>query len=380
MRLLPRVAAIWQQASPRFALNLVPFRLLARPVAPIPTTFPHIRCLHDDAKKKPDSALEQAAKDPPDDDQVKLETDNSAADSESAAEHAALEAPGDDTKTTAVRKGKKWGSDAQRAQLRKLIETQRAAGFPNLQKDWESERANGFPKSKQALEASRAAGFPGAKQSLKNQRAAGFPNAKKGLESQRAAGFPNLKKVAEIMRAAGFPSLKKAVEEQRASGWADQKKYHAEQQVSCYLELRSRRHAELLRDIESANQRKLAADPTFIPPPLPDLDSRPRVNYRRRLGTIPCPEPGCNSKLSNERTLAIHIQKMHSCYSIETPHKCEDPGCNQYFPTKKKASKHLFNVHRGPKPLCPVCDRVFSRHATLEQHLLLIHGIQPSPA
>lgn len=325
MRLLPRAAAIWQQASPRFALNLVPFRLLARPVAPISTTFPHIKCLHDDTKKKPDSAAEQAAKNP--------------------------QALGDDSETTAVEKRKKWGSDAQLAHNRKLIETQRANDFPNLKKAWE---------------ASRAAGFPNAKQSLKNQRAAGFPNAKKGRESQRAAGFPNMRKYRET---------------QRASGWADLKRYHAEQQALGYLESRQRYHAELLRNIEVANQRRLAEDPTFIPPALPDLDSRPRVRYPpRRSGTIPCPEPGCNSKLSNERTLAIHIQRKHSYYSMETSHKCKDPSCNKYFPTEKKALAHLNGVHRRRKPPCPVCDRIFSSPTALKQHLLQIHGIQPSPA
>ncbi|KAM0710640.1 hypothetical protein Q7P35_001378 [Cladosporium inversicolor] len=110
MRLLPRAVAIWQQASPRFALNLVPFRLLARPIAPISTTFPHIKCLHDDAEKKPDSALEQVAEDSPDDDQVKLEAENSAADSKSAPEHAALKALGDDAETTdCCSEGQKMG-------------------------------------------------------------------------------------------------------------------------------------------------------------------------------------------------------------------------------------------------------------------------------
>ena len=65
----------------------------------------------------------------------------------------------------------------------------------------------------------------------------------------------------EEQRALGFPVFKEYIEAQRANGW---------------LALRERHHAELLRDIEAANKRKLAEDPTFIPTPLPELESRLR--------------------------------------------------------------------------------------------------------
>lgn len=107
MRLLPRAADMWQQASLRFALNLVPFRVLARPLAPISAALPHIKCLHDDVKKKPDSVLEQEINNSPDNDQIKLEAEDSAADSESAPERAASEAPEDDAQITAVQNGKR---------------------------------------------------------------------------------------------------------------------------------------------------------------------------------------------------------------------------------------------------------------------------------
>lgn len=261
---------MWQHASSQLALNLVPCRILARPFAPISATILHIKHLHDDTKK-PDPALENEFKDSPADVKLKLEAQNSAADSESASEEAGLEALGNDVEITAPQKGGKLISDA--------------------------------------------------------RRVARNANHQKYLDEQRAAGFPILKRLREA---------------QRASGWAPQKKYDAEQRAIGYPNLRKSRHAKLLRDIEAANRRKLAEDPTFVPSPLPDFESMPRIAHRKYLATVPCPEPGCKQKLSNERTLALHILNKHtySRYSIDTPHKCKDPSCNKYFPTTQKASQH----------------------------------------
>ena len=392
---------MWQRAFPRLALNLVPFRVLARPVAPISTTVPHVKHLHDDTKK-PDPALDKDVRGSPADNQVEVGTQNSSADSESLGEIA---------RPTTVQKGKKPRSDAQRAAsiafAKKLNEAQRAAGFPNLKKIWEAQRAAGFPNLKKAQEAQRAADFPNLKKAYESlraadfpnlkkahelqraadfpnlrkaheaQRAAGFPNLKKAKEAQRAAGFPSLKKAQEAQRAAGFPSLKKSWEAQRAAGFPVFKEYHAEQGPLGYPMIRKARFDELLRDIEAANKRKLAEDPAFVPSPLPDLESMPRNAYPKHTGTIPCPEPGCKSKLANERTLATHIRMMHSRCSIDTPHKCKEPSCNRYFPTEKKASQHYYNTHGRPKPSCPVCDRTFVGHANLKRHMGL-HGIPPS--
>jgi hypothetical protein len=92
----------------------------------------------------------------------------------------------------------------------------------------------------------------------------------------------------EQQRALGFPSLKIASEKQRASG---------------YREVRERRRVQLLRDIEAANQRKLAEDPTFEPPPpLPDLPDRASANPR--LGYQVCPRPGCHARCKIRSTFA----------------------------------------------------------------------------
>lgn len=338
MRLLPRTATMWQQASSRLALKLVPFRVLARTFAPISTTIPYIKHLHDDTKK-PDPDRESKIEDLPADDKLELKAQGLAADFESNLEHAAPEVPEDNAENTAIQKGKKRVSDALRA-----------ARLVNLAKGFET------------------------------QRAAGYPNLQKAREAQRAAGFPNLKKYREAQRAAGYPHAKRNFEARRASLRAGHERYYEEQSALGHEEYRKRRHAKLLLDIEAANKRKLAEDPTFIPNPLPDLESLPRTSYPARVGTVPCPEPGCDAKLFNERTLASHVLRMHSRYSIDTPHKCKDPSCNKYFPTKQWASKHFSATHARPKPACPICDRVYCSPDNLKRHLLLIHGVSSPSA
>jgi hypothetical protein len=137
---------MWQQVSSRFALKLVSLRVLARTFAPILTTIPHIKHLHDDTKK-PMPALEKEFRGSPADDNLKLEAQNVVADSESDLEHAGPGAPKDDAGTTATQKREKWRSDAQRAadlaNLAKAREAQRVAGYLNLQKGWELQRAAG---------------------------------------------------------------------------------------------------------------------------------------------------------------------------------------------------------------------------------------------
>lgn len=209
------------------------------------------------------------------------------------------------------------------------------------------------------------------------QRAASIVNLQQSWETQRATGFPNLQKRWEAQRADGFHNFKKAVEVQRASGWPSLRKYHAEQAAVGYKDTLKREHAKLLRDIEAANKRKLEEDPTFKPLPLPDFESRPRVDYPKRRGTIPCTEPGCALKFATEQSLAIHIRRMHGGYSAKTPHKCKDPSCNMYWQTERQASVHFARVHNTPKARCPVCDRVLCDQSNLTKHLQQVHGMAP---
>jgi hypothetical protein len=162
----------------------------------------------------------------------------------------------------------------------------------------------------------------------------------------------------EQQRALGFPSLKIASEKQRASG---------------YREVRERRRVQLLRDIEAANQRKLAQDPTFEPPPpLPDLPDRASANPR--LGYQVCPRPGCHARCKNEATMKIHIRKMHEGgYSGETPHKCKFASCNNFYESAQKAHRHFQKVHEAPKVRCPWCDRELSSKYNLNRHLRQVH-------
>jgi hypothetical protein len=213
------------------------------------------------------------------------------------------------------------------------------------------------------------------KKFLEEQKSLGWPVAmhpntvagRKRLveEEQRALGSPSLKaarlareKYIEEQRALGFPLLKIASEKQRAAG---------------YREVRERRRAQLLRDIEAANQCKLAEDPTFEPPPpLPDLPDR--SPYKSRRGYPVCPRPGCHARCKNETTMKIHIRKMHEGgYSEETPHKCKLASCNQYYETAQKAHRHFQRVHEEPKARCPWCDRELSNKDQLNRHLRQVH-------
>ena len=246
-----------------------------------------------------------------------------------------------DDETTSVEKGGKPRSAAPRA-----------ASIANTQKFLEVQRAG--------REAQRAAGFPSLVKGRETLRALGFPSLQKGLETQRAGRFPALQHGRETQRAAGYPALRRARETKRANA---------------ILALRKELETQL-------STRKLAEDPTFVPSPLPDFESMPRIAHRRKSPTIPFPEPGCKSKLLTERTLATHILNKHtySRYSIDTPHKCKDPSCNKYFPTTQKASIHYSKIHGTQKPQCPLCDRIYSNPSHWRKHLLLVHGIPPSSA
>ena len=81
-------------------------------------------------------------------------------------------------------------------------------------------------------------------------------------------------------------------------------------------------------------------------------------------------------RLANEKTLAIHIRRMHGGYSEKTPHKCKDPSCDLYYETERQAKYHFHAVHGISEAPCPVCDREFSRR-NLKRHLLELHGISP---
>lgn len=294
MRLPQLAATLWQRASSRAVLPLVsvPVRVLIRPFAPNSTTVSHVKYLHNETKQ-PDPALKQEPEDSAADDKPNLEARNIRAVSESVFNEVGPEVHQDEIHTATVRR-RRPRSEAQttasRANIKTLNERLRAAGFPNLIK------------------------------SVETQRAAGFPNLRKGPdEDERAAGFPALKKAREIIE---------------ASDWID---------------MRKTKHAQLVRDIEAANLRKLAEDPNFVPLPLPDLESRPRVDYRKPVGTIPCPRPGCKKKLRSEQSLKVHLNRMHGGYSAETPYKCRDTSCNMYYATKKEASSHFHKVHGTPK-------------------------------
>jgi hypothetical protein len=249
-----------------------------------------------------------------------------------------------------------------------------------LKKAHEAQRAAGFPNLKTGLEAQRAAGFPGAKISLERQRAAGYSNLKKAQEAQRAAGFSGLKKAHEAQRAAGFPALMQYIEKQRALGFPKLKECFEARKANDWRDIRERHHAELLRDIKAANDRKLAEDPTFIPTPLPELESRPRLNIAPPARDTPCPEPGCQTMVAGELGLKIHLRNKHGGYSRRTPFKCAESSCKMYYETEKKARDHFRHVHSGEKVTCLICDRVLCNKVYFKRHLLRMHGIESSEA
>jgi len=117
MRLPLRPVTVWQHASPWITLNLVPFRVLARPFGPTLTTTSYTKYLHDDTKQ-PDLALEEVFKESRTNDQSESALRDVGADSKSARKDDGLETRQDDVQTTAVgerRKRMKWTSDAKRA-------------------------------------------------------------------------------------------------------------------------------------------------------------------------------------------------------------------------------------------------------------------------
>jgi hypothetical protein len=237
------------------------------------------------------------------------------------------------------------------------------------EKRCEEQRALGWPSFKAArdktLEEQRALGWPNLKAAREKweeeQRALGWPSLKaageKSATKQHAAGFPNLREAHKIQRATGFPNLKANYEKLRASDWR---------------QLREARNVELLRDIEAANERKLAADLNFKPLPIPDLMSKPRKEPWR-VGDIPCPEPGCKRMLKHEKSLKEHMRRYHGGYSKETPYKCKLAKCNQFYATEAKALKHFQTTHMRERARCTWCDReMIARN--MAGHLYYVHG------
>jgi hypothetical protein len=349
---------MWQTSSRAACLlNLVSAYRLIRPFASSKLVpFPQVKYLHDDAVAKSGSEEDSSAVDQP-----KLEARSDTLDAKSTKEEPDS-ARDEGAATPRYAPGYHPNSVATREKLHK---EQRVLGWPIFEKRNEEQRALGWPTLKAARE-----------KSLEKQRAAGFPMFEKRNEEQRALGWPTLKaaseKSLEKQRAAGFPNLREARETQRAEGFTHLKANHAKLRASDWRQLREVYRINLLRDIEAANERKLAADPNFKPLPIPDLMSKPR-RETSRVGNIPCPEPGCKRMLKHEKSLKEHMRRYHGGYSKETPHKCEFASCNQYYATEAKAQKHFQTTHLREKARCTWCDRKFNA-SNMARHLYYVHG------
>lgn len=157
------------------------------------------------------------------------------------------------------------------------------------------------------------------------------------------------------------------------------KAYHEKARSEGYRNLAEYNHAVVVRDIEAANRRKLAEDPTYEPLPLPDMASRPPP-VKRRKASVRCHDPACHSKrFLNETTLRVHLRRCHGARLEETPYKCKHPDCDEHFETKEGASKHFSRSH-GPRPICPICERSYVDNNSLRHHLVHIHGMERNGA
>jgi hypothetical protein len=134
-------------------------------------------------------------------------------------------------------------------------------------------------------------------------------------EEQRAAGFPILKEARKL----NLPAL-------RAAGWPNA-------QAS-----KAARAARLLRDVQAANMRKLAKDPTYVPQPR--LEPIPR-REQSCVPTIPCPKSGCQKLYKNERSLKYHLHRDDPSFSAETPYKCEHDGCGNILRDRAQGERSL---------------------------------------
>jgi hypothetical protein len=248
-------------------------------------------------------------------------------------------------------------------QTKSTLDTKIALEEPELAKDKDTPATSRYTSGKHPNQ------IAALKKHNEEQRALGWPNLKKAqaraAEEQRALGWPSLKasnnlahmKHMEDQRAAGFPNLKNAFEKLRASG---------------YRGMRESSRAALLRDMEAVNKRKLAEDPTYEPPPLPEIHIEPQTP--RRVGYLVCPRPGCRARCKDETNIKDHIRRIHDGgYSLETPYKCELASCASYFETPKIARRHFLRVHQAVKARCPLCDRELYKDK-LKKHLRDLHG------
>jgi hypothetical protein len=351
MRLSQVAATMWLQTSSRTVLNLASTRRLIQPFASQFAPFSQAKHLH-----QSDAVVKSESEECFTVNQPKLEAQNENLDAKSTKEESGLPEDKDDHTATATPRYTRGQHPNSIAARKKYQEEQRALGWPIA-----TSHPNCVAARKKFQEEQRALGWP-----LLRTNPNVIAGRKRMAEEQRALGFPRLKaatlageKYTEEQRAIGFPMLKIAVEKQRASG---------------YREVREKHRANLLRDIEAANKRKLAEDPTFRAPPLPLPDLQVEPPIRSRRGYMICPRPGCNARLKNETTLKIHLRRMHDGgYSEETPHKCKLTSCNQYYETAQKAHEHFRRVHEAVKAKCPLCDRELSSEKKVNRHLREIH-------
>lgn len=171
----------------------------------------------------------------------------------------------------------------------------------------------------------------------------------------------------------------KILSERKPNQAQTMKAYHEKARSEGYRSLAEYNHATLVRDIEAANRRKLAEDPTYEPLPLPDMECR-SPTVKRRKASIRCPDPACHSKrFLDERTLEDHPRRCHGAPREKTLYKCKHPDCDKHFNTKGGASNHFSRSH-GPFLICPICEKSYVDNDRLRHHLVHIHGIERNEA
>lgn len=77
----------------------------------------------------------------------------------------------------------------------------------------------------------------------------------------------------------------------------------------------------------------------------------------------------CGRKMAGERTLRLHMKKIHE--RPEQEFKCMVSGCGRSYPNEKFLRRHM-DRHNGKRHKCPLCSADYKDKSQLKVAMLIL--------